>query len=255
MHFRAIETGPWFQEEYSNDHFHFMEINARFQIKERLYASARLPYRFSVLKENEGISRFNGVADASVSVIYKVLDNRNRFGKKWSHQVFLGVGLEMPTGHFEKDFDFRAINAYMGSGSWDIPLNLIYQAQNENMAGLQLAASYQVNQTNHAGYKYGNALSADAMAFRSFDLKKFKFSPFVGLSLLYDGKDRPKAEFDYTSSLTGGYFLMGKSRLELMNMKHGLSCSFSVPIVQDYAMQRVRSPMQFSMAYRYFLGS
>ena len=124
----------------------------------------------------------SGVGDTVLSASYRLSDSAL---SDW----WLTVGISIPTGSIDEEGDTpRApgdqqlpYTMQLGSGTYDLPIELNYHAKGDHDISLVLAATIR-NGTNSRGYRLGNNYSLAGRY--KFNFSKV-LSPYIGLEAFY----------------------------------------------------------------------
>lgn len=123
-----------------------------------------------------------GIGDTVFSVSYRLSDTAL---SNW----WLTVGLSVPTGSIDQEGDTpRApgdqqlpYTMQLGSGTYDLPIEITYHAKGDHDISLALAATIRSG-TNSRGYRLGNIYSLEGRY--KFNLSKV-LTPYIGLAASY----------------------------------------------------------------------
>jgi hypothetical protein len=100
----------------------------------------------------------------------------------FSHQLWIGGGLKLPTGKFEIEKDDPDVasmaNMQLGSGSTDFLLSATYNVQ-VNKLGVNTAATYKISTANNDEYRFGDKFSASSFVYYPIAVSKAIISPIL----------------------------------------------------------------------------
>jgi hypothetical protein len=237
----VIKDSP---DEFSKDFYQTVELWGGWNIGKRWQVLAFIPYNIVYQHSDEGITRQNGLGDASLLVNYKLI---NKAVGKTTYQLWIGGGIKLPTGKFSADYtdpDLASIaNSQVGSGSTDFLLNANYTVRNTQW-GVSTNASYKINTANKDDYKFGNRFSANSIVFYSLSAGKSVLMPNIGL--LYEHaaiNDLQKEKIEFT----GGHLIMAAAGVELAYNKINIGVNIQAPISQNFADGQTKTKLKGMM--------
>lgn len=237
----AIKDSP---DEFSKDFYQTVELWGGWNIGKRWQLLAFIPYNIVYQHSDEGITRHNGIGDASFLVNYKLFNNTSG---RTTQQAWIGGGIKLATGKFSADYtdpDLASIaNSQVGSGSTDFLVNANYTVRIAQW-GISTNASYKINTANKDDYKFGNRFSVNSFTFYSLTAGKSVVMPNVGL--LYDHasiNDLQKEKIE----LTGGHLIMAAAGVELAFNKINIGANIQAPVSQNFAEGQTKAKLKGMM--------
>ncbi|MFC5271763.1 hypothetical protein [Adhaeribacter terreus] len=190
----------------SEESFRSTEVWGRFYPLKRVQVLALLPYNYNFQKSDEKNTQVHGLGDALVLVNYNLLNNADSLYEKVKHNLFIGGGVKLPTGHFERKAEGAALNPnlQLGSGSLDFVANAMYTVRYDKI-GLNTNVTYKYNTVNKNDFRFGNKFGAGTVLFSVLKVKEMAIMPNAGFSTELTAKD-----ISYGDVLTesGGYVNM-----------------------------------------------
>ncbi|GAA4513090.1 transporter [Sphingobacterium thermophilum] len=219
----------------NKEKYHTAEIWSAWNIHPKWRVMAIIPYS-KIFKYNYGTtSEINksGLGDINVSTYYNLLNTSNNS----NHNVWLGIGVKLPTGEYRKeDLDTNSPNIYqLGTGSLDLIASASYDIRLDNM-GLNTNLSYKWNTENSEKYRYGNktTLNASLYYLHAFS-EKSNIRPHAGIQYEYQTKDRT---LGYILDQTGGYNLNLNVGAEATIHKLAVGVFYQSPLQQNISNHR-----------------
>jgi hypothetical protein len=251
--FKTVMSGD--PTQFSHDYYKTMELWAGWNIGKRWQVLAILPYNYVHQVSDDGVTNNQGIGDIAAMVNYKVFDKMGGIGKSGSfaQQLWVGVGVKLPTGKFNVDATDPALvaiaNTQTGTASTDFMLNAMYNVR-INKIGINTSASYKLNTTNRDKYTFGNKFSASSFASYTVSKGALAFVPNIGI--LYENSAVNKLD-KVTVAQTGGNLLAGSAGLEISFKKFTVGSNVQLPISQNYASGqtdlKVRGMMHVTFAF------
>lgn len=232
--------------QFSRDFYQTVEIWGGWNFGKRVQVLTFVPYNTNHQKSDEGAVDLKGLSDILLLANYKLLDinSVSNNNKIISQQLWMGVGIKLPTGKFEiedTDPDVASVaNRQLGSGSTDILLNAMYNVH-INHIGVNTSASYKINSTNKEDYKFGNKLSASSFVYYALALSKTIISPNLGL--LYEqteGSELQNSKID----LTAGSLLQGSIGAEISFSKITVGVNTQFPFAQNFSENQTKAKIK-----------
>jgi hypothetical protein len=225
--------------------FRTTELWTRLYPLPKVQLMAFLPYQ-----QNRQLRKFDnfegnleGLGDARVLIHYNVLNtftDTTRMHSKWNHQLMAGFGVKAPTGKYK--FDQYAIsevanaNFQLGTGSWDMPLNVIYTLK-KHETGLNVNLTYNINGTNPNGYHFANQTLLSLLAFRSIYVGNANLVISAGTNSEIKGKDQVYGE---PNRFTGGWYINGAVGVDVYWNKFAFGVNGQLPVVQHLSNQELK---------------
>ena len=227
----------------TKENFQTLEVWSRFYPVKRVQVLALLPYNFNRQETDGKVNKVQGVGDALVLVNYNLLNNADSLYQKVKHNLFVGGGLKLPTGHFTKEAEGTELNPniQLGTGSLDFVANAIYTIRYDKI-GLNTNLTYKYNTANKNEFRFGNKLGAGSALFSVLKIKEMAIMPNLGFSTEISGKDS-----HYGSELdeSGGYvnFLTFGTEVYFKNFSTG--ATLQKPVSQNVSAGYVQTNNRF----------
>ncbi len=211
--------------------------------KNKLQLYASLPIAYNIQKENSSKYAALGLGDAQLMLQVQLLNSSDSASYKLRHILFGGAGLKLPTGKYhlqDGNYDLPA-GMQPGSGSFDIPLNLIYTLQYRKV-GLNTELNYKLNTTALKGaYRFGDRLSAGMQFLFRYRYKAAMFVPYLNLSFEHRNAD---SKLGYKQDFTGGQAFSAGIGAECFLKTWAIGFSTQHPIYQNLGEGNIKGGLQ-----------
>ncbi len=196
-------------------------------------------------------AKLEGMGDARVFLHYNLLNtfaDTTRLDRHWNHQLMAGTGIKAPTGRYQYDmYDVSEVanaNFQLGTGSWDIPLNVIYTLKRHE-TGLNVNLMYNVNGTNSNGYKFANQTLLSLLAFRSIYLGNTNLVISAGTNTEVKGQDLKEG---VRNEFTGGWYINAAVGVDIYWNKFAFGVNGQLPVVQHLSNQELKLNQGFGVS-------
>lgn len=237
----------------NKDQFNIAEISFRYHITPKLKVQVFQPFHYNNREmKNSEILSFNGVGDARIMASYSWL-NFIPEGANYNVYAEASAGIKTPWGKYNPSLhdDGMPLNFNPGNESWGMLLQhrLLLKHQ---LVSLSLTNFYQINGEANNGYRYGNQLFNQLLAFRVFELgAELNVSPYLGFHYEQIAKDLyPNGREDVETGGLGWFVPVGA------NFNKGswtLGANALIPTISNYSNQIVKSGARFSVQLIYYL--
>lgn len=246
---RMDHDSQYFSDEYSNDTYRTAEVLARFSLGKRVKVNVSLPYLINNMDGSHQKVQSNGIGDPKLLGYYSVFNNKDSINSKLKHNLFVGGGVELPFGEYQKEDNGVIINRnfQLGSGSVDYLLTGIYSVSIMNW-GVTAEAAYKINTTNNLNYRFGNQFNSSLYLFRFFGVKASSIMPYAGL--FFETAQRHK-DGEVVQSTTGGSLLLGTLGTRMSRGAVSLNLEYQNPLAQKFnsdGVAKISAESRFSVA-------
>lgn len=198
-----------------SDHFYRQELWLRYYLSKRLQLVAQLPYQIHQRRETNGMIQIQGLGDWQINALYQLLpwqQDQASFSN-WSHSLYLGAGLGLPTGPFmQRDAGGAMLPALfqIGSGAYSGMLRSLYLLKYRE-SGLLLDFSHRRFRANELDYQLGAQSALSLIPFHNIGWGANRL--IISSGLLYEDFG-PDLDFGQTKPSTGGATLLWHGGLD-----------------------------------------
>jgi hypothetical protein len=227
----------------TKESFQTMEVWGRFYPVKKVQVLALLPYNFNRQETNGITTEVKGIGDALVLVNYNLLNNTDSLYQKVKHNLFVGGGLKLPTGHFTKELEGEELNPniQLGTGSLDFVANAMYTIRYDKI-GLNTNLTYKYNNANSNAFRFGDKLGAGTVLFSVLKVKEMAIMPNAGFSTEITAKDVHKGS---ELAESGGYANFLTLGTELYFKKISAGVTAQKPVSQNVSAGYVETGNRF----------
>lgn len=237
------------KQKISKEYFSSTTLWGRFVPHKRVQVFAQVPYNYFV-RDEEGQTTINhGLGDINILANYVVFNTIDSFDSNIKQSLQFGGGIKLPTGDFNKTKNGTPLNINMqlGTGSYDIPLNLIHTIRFRSF-GVNTELRYNYNNKNTNNYRLGDRFLASSKIFYWRNYKSITFLPQTGATFENYWSDKNgKYNVDYT----GGTMLQLSAGVDVYFNKWAVGIHFSKPIQSNLGQGFVtpNTALTFNLMY------
>lgn len=237
------------EQKISKEYFTSTTLWGRYVPHNRVQVFAQVPYNYFV-REEDGKSTFNqGLGDINLLANYVLFNTIDSFRNKIKHSLQIGGGIKLPTGQFNRteNGDLLNVNMQLGSGSYDIPLNVLHTMR-FNSFGVNTELRYTFNSTNSNSYALGDRFLASSRVFYWRNYKRMTFLPQLGVSYEHYGGDK---DGRYEVDFTGGTMLNLDAGIDVYFYKWAVGAHFRNPLQSNMGQGFVtpNTALTFNLMY------
>lgn len=224
--------------QFSNNYYNAVEIWAGYNIGKKFRLIGTIPYYFNKQIDDDGTMKKNGMGDISLIGQYQIFHSYSLLPDKkiFEQQLWLGGGIKLATGSFNIDPDdttttIADINAQLGTGSTDFIVSGLYNVRIQSV-GVNISGNYKINTVNSNGYKYGDKLNVNAIAFYRFNQKQTTITPNAGIgyeSIAGNKLHGEKVDF------TGSHIISAIAGIEFNFANIAVGLNAQIPLQQNFA--------------------
>jgi hypothetical protein len=227
----------------TKEDFRTLEVWSRFYPVKKVQVLALLPFNFNSQETGGQVKDVKGIGDALVLVNYNVLNNTDSLYQKVKHNLFVGGGLKLPTGQFDKEQEGIELNPniQLGTGSLDFVANAMYTIRYDKI-GLNTNVTYKHNTTNRNHFRFGDKVGAGSVLFSVLKVKEVAIMPNAGFSTELTAKDSHYGD-DLKESGGNVNFLTAGTELYFKSFSAGVT--FQKPVSQNVSAGFVETGNRF----------
>jgi hypothetical protein len=220
----------YFQDEYSHDTYHKLEVWGRINISSRLQLFAFIPYSYNNMNGSLQKVNASGMGDVTIIGNYKLFNTAE--DSNWKQMMTVGGGIKLPTGRIDQTDRGKLVNPnfQLGTGSVDFLLNTVYQLRYKN-SGVNLETGYKINTRNKNDYHFGNQWYVSSQLFYSKKLGSITLLPNAG-AYFEESAQHKDGESRLTN--TGGHALFLSTGMETYFKSFSIGANYKHPLSQQY---------------------
>ncbi len=194
----------------TNETYQSAELWGGWNMGSKFRLLAILPYNFNERLSQESNGQKKGLGDVALMGYYKLFNQEGSLGNQLLIQsLWVGAGIKLPTGQYEPQERLAVQespnNFQLGTASTDFTLNAAYDIRYQDF-GINANVNYKLNTANKYGYRYGNKLSTNLLAYYKFRIAhSFTIAPNAGL--LYETAQKDVENKRYEVAVSGGHSL------------------------------------------------
>lgn len=220
----------------TEDAFHQLEWQLRYEIFRRLRFDAFVPYRWHLRTGPDGDAALQGLSDIRLGAAYVLADNRPLGSQGNSWYLEAGVVGSLPTGRYEADiFNARNLpdNFNPGRGSFGLGLSSALVV-NVRRVGLALNARYLHYGKSTGHFRFGAETMLSAQFFAQFSHDPhWKIIPYLGLGREITQANRTVGNQRVHASGGAAWSLLPGVNVRYDDFTLGLRAG--VPLAQQYS--------------------
>ncbi len=234
-----VQAGTSSTEIYDN-----VELYGRIYLNAKTRILFGIPFSFNDIDSK----RLNGMGDMRVLAQYNVYNTDITGRTNFWQRIFLGGGLKLPTGVYNKQLTFGIVEPHFqpGTGSFDFIFTGLYIAKLEKLGlGWRNDIVYTLNTTNKNDYKFANRFNLASTFSYDIITESINILPHTGIYLETANAD------EYQGSAapgSGGTVLMATMGLDLFYDVLSMDFDYQLPMVQNFIGDQTDND------YRYFLS-
>lgn len=214
--------------EESNEYYNDLEFYVRYYINPKFRLLFSIP--FSVNEING--KKLNGMGDSKFLAQYQVYNSEITAKTVLWQRLFLGGGLNLPTGVYNKTLTYGVVEPHFqpGTGSFDFMMTALHLAKLEKVGlGWRNDVVYTVNGKNKNEYSFGNRFNWTSTLFYELPASDWTFLPHTGI---YFESARQDKQNGTAVDDSGGDVLFGTGGLDIYYKEFSLDMNFQFPLNQ-----------------------
>ncbi len=212
--------------EYYND----LEFYVRYYFSPKFRVLFSIPFGSN---EIDG-KKLNGIGDVKLLAQYQVYNSPITGMTNFWQRLFLGGGLNIPTGVYNKTLTFGVVEPHFqpGTGSLDLILTALHLAKLEKVGvGWRNDFVYTINGENKNDYKFGNRFNWNSTFFYEIPTPKITFLPHAGIYFETAKQDKQSGQ---PAAGSGGDVWFGTGGVDFYYGKFSLDLNYQFPISQKF---------------------
>ena len=226
------------------------EIYSNVELYGRIYLSPKtriifgIPFSFNEIDSK----KLNGVGDMRVLAQYNVYNTDINGMTNFWQRVFLGGGLKLPTGAYNKQLIYGITEPHFqpGTGSLDFLFTGLWIATLEKVGiGWRNDVVYTLNTTNKNDYKFANRFNWASTFSYDIVTSTVNILPKGGVYLETANADQYQGA---NAEGSGGTVIMGTMGIDLTYKMLSLDFDYQLPISQSFIGEQADND------YRYFIS-
>lgn len=244
------------QEVYNNYDLWF---NYFFYEKWQVNASLTFADNY-YLEDDSVIHNIAGPGDLTLLFKNLVYNTKVTDSSDWSYRLILGGGVKIPLGKYNQLYmvtpqtsskggviygsPYSELDPHLqaGSGSFDFIFLTEFLVKYKK-TGLSSNVSYRLNTENSNQFRFANRFNVNSSAFYIWNMKKTTFTPNIGFTYEYSGRDQLNNQ-DYLNSGGEAFFL--NTGLKIYYQKFGWGVSYFSPITQNLNDNQLQNVSRFT---------
>ena len=214
----------------SDEYYNNIELYGRIYIDEKTRILFGIPFSMNEI-DNKSL---NGMGDMRVLGQYNVYNTDINGETNFWQRFFLGGGLKLPTGVYNKQLTYGVTEPHFqpGTGSLDFLFTGLWIAKLENVGiGWRNDLVYTVNTTNKNDYKFANRFNWASTFSYDIITESLNFLPFAGIYLETANPDKSNGENEPGS---GGTVIMGTIGVGITYNMLSMDLDYQLPISQNF---------------------
>jgi len=220
------------EDEFSNDTYQRVDVLGKYHINDRFQVKIVIPYLINEMDGSHQDVVSKGLGDPMFLLLTRVMDTGLDFSRTVNHALFLGGGVKLPVGDYEKMDENGLINRnfQLGSGSLDYVFALNYTLRFGGY-GMTLDASYKLNTQNDVGYDFGDQTHTSLAFFKLQGLQAVSFLHAVGsrFEFAHSHLDQGIKQIN-----TGGNVVLGHVSTQMYYKAFTIQAEFQYPLVNKF---------------------
>lgn len=210
----------------STEYYYDIEFYFRYYISPKFRMLFSIPFSMN----NINNKKLNGIGDAKLLVQYQVYNSSITAKTNFWQRLFLGGGLNLPTGVYNKQLIYGIVEPHFqpGTGSFDLILTALHLAKLERTGlGWRNDVVYTINGKNKNEYKFGNRFNLNSTLFYELSVKSLTLLPHTGIYFESAKQDKLNGVLEDGS---GGNVLFGTGGVDIYFKQFSLELNYQFPL-------------------------
>jgi hypothetical protein len=236
----------------SSETMQVMELNGRWNIKNKLFLSALLPFVYN--QQNIDATQkiiTSGISDIRLQAIASVWEINPDTGKL-GHLLQLGMGFKLPNASYNAIQHQSQVSEMMQLGTGAVEFQFLAQyILNWNAFKSIWQASYFIPTENSNEYQFGKRSTFQATLLREFEIRKNNKLLFGG-GLGIDWSEKNK-RYGYEILYSGHTILNAQLQASLFFSRFSISAQFARPIFQKMNDGATQNNFLTNLSFQFFI--
>lgn len=228
----------------STEYYNNIELYGRIYLSPKTRIIFGIPFSMNEIDSKA----LNGVGDLRVLAQYNVYNTEMSGMTNFWQRIFLGGGLKLPTGVYNKQLTFGVVEPHFqpGTGSLDFLFTGLYIAKLEKVGiGWRNDIVYTLNTTNKNDYKFANRFNWASTFSYDIITSSLNILPKAGVYLETANPDQLNG---VDAEGSGGTVWMGTMGIDITYKMLSMDFDYQLPISQNFIGEQADND------YRFFVG-
>lgn len=230
----------------STEYYNNIELYGRYYITPKIKLMFNIPFSSNDINGQ----KLNGFGDMKVFLQYQLYNSSIERHTSFWQRIFLGGGVKIPTGVYNKSFVFGVVDPHFqpGTGSFDILISGNYLAKFVDPGiGFNMDLLYSLNGENKNDYRFANLFNiSSSLFYEVLPSKQLTLLPHAGV-YYENAKNDKQNGVDVKDS--GGWAFFGTGGVDFYLSNYSLELTF------QYSFSQNLNGAQPQNEYRFFIGA
>lgn len=234
-------------ETESNEYYNNIEIYGRIYLSPKARILFGIPFKFNEFNTK----KINGVGDMRVLGQYSVFTTPITGMTKFWQRIFLGGGLKLPTGVYNKQLTYGVTEPHFqpGTGSLDIIMTGLYMAKLEKVGlGWRNDIAYTVTTKNKNEYQFANRFNLASTLTYDINSSSMDYVPHAGVYYETANADKQNG---VNAPGSGGYAFFATGGVDFYYKVLSLDFLYEWPLSQNLFDNQPENQYRFYVSAGY----
>jgi len=227
-----------------------VEIFGKYNVTPKLRLLVTLPYKFIEIN-GKSIKDFG---DVSLLAQYQIFSTAPSLKEEsqYRQRVYLGAGIKLPTGAFNKQLEFGVTEPHFqpGTGAFDFLVSGSYFSKYKDF-GFNTDVSYSIATKNKNDYQFANRFNLTSSIFYQIEVDQTGLMPHAGVYLEQAPKDK---QTDVEVPSSGGSVVFFTGGLDIFYGSLSLNLTYQHPINDKLNGSQVPNKFRVISGLSYYFG-